>query len=637
MALERKHVVMVQNETAYGEDVLGSLSEDARKMFALEAEDQSLEIEFDSEDREPSGSTLSQLRADLVGVGTAPAQFRVDFRGMGSPSTDPEWWRALLSCGFQSESGFKMTYNNLSVGNEFQPGTQISGPNTTADTAADWQSTAAGGASADNQPAVDDAVIAYNGSGGNPDKPRVRGTIVALSGTTVLIRHRGDSAGSIKSGDVLRATTAPEIAAQIDSITPDATTEITMPASMGREVASTFEVTIQGSETSSGPNINGTHTATVTGAATFTIPVDTSTSTFTVDGYASADPEFAYTTVNEDQPIGIVMHSDTDNATLYGWLRQGVFQEGDAFVAQQVGTTADVVSMFNHGRVARPVSNPVIQFATSSWTGSTPSPGTELLIYQAGGLGPAKAACKVISYNAASNLVTAVLPEFGKVENSDSVLDALGGGVASATTDQAITQMPSATIYSTKDGQRKIGTGGYGNLQIELTAGQPGRVTMAFQLKAYSIGAPVVHPTDIGVDLTNPPRWQGGSAKIAGLALRTLRMGLDMQNDLQRLSDANASEGFAGFRIVGRSPQLTFSVARPEISAFHAETRMRNASWVTAAATVGSSEGNMMVLCAPRVQIKTSPSGDDNGNTTVEGTCKCLGIVGDDEVLIGSF
>jgi len=61
---------------------------------------------------------------------------------------------------------------------------------------------------------------------------------------------------------------------------------------------------------------------------------------------------------------------------------------------------------------------------------------------------------------------------------------------------------------------------------------------------------------------------------------------------------------------------------------------MRNATWRTLGFVVGQTAGNILAVAAPRIQITTKQTGDENGIATFNITAKCRRIVGDDELFI---
>lgn len=559
--LTRRRAALVALEGVSGTDALVSLTESARKAYAVLALEISSNTDRERISQPAAGGTLSP-QLDVVGVGTSQVSFGLQLRGSGSSSRDPEWVRVAQACGYQKHTGTLLAAESIryftttpttAAGGRFIRGEQIYGKNTLA--SATWDSVVDSGNGLGTTPSVGDDFVAF-GDVDSEDAPTCSGKIVAISGTAITLRVTS-GAGRVKSGDFIRANAA------------------------------------------SGGALRG------------------------------------YMDVTDDQPVMFVCdesHNHVANtASLWGWVAQGSFGNSMICVGQHNGvltTLAASSAVTATGGVLRPDSESTVTFDVGSWSGATPVAGDEIIKQNAPGRW--LAAGQILAVDG-STLTVRVY--YGSFATGDIVYQSVTASSATVATDQAAGRGPSVTVWDSIDGFLRSFTGVRGTFSIELAAGQPG--TIKFDMQGVPYSQAMQEPlTDLSFVNTIAPRWESGVADYLGIPLRTVGAKLTQGNDVQRSSDANATGGTLDYRLAGREPQLEFTVHRPGVTGWQIDNAIANATWRPAGFRVGSATNNIVSLVIPRMQLISARDGDDNGILTAVVTARCIGIAGDDEVLI---
>jgi hypothetical protein len=339
-----------------------------------------------------------------------------------------------------------------------------------------------------------------------------------------------------------------------------------------------------------------------------------------------------YMTVADDAPVLLVAdleHNDgAFTGNLWGYEVQGTFATGDRIVGQQNGVEATCGTVTTEGYVWHPESQELIQFPVSAWSGATPAAGEELIRQNAPGQW--RAAGQVVAVDG-SDITVAVY--YGTFNSGDTVYSATTASTATLTADPTQVAGKSSTAWLYRDGFLRRAVGCRSNWSIELTAGNPGRMT--FELQGRPSGRDSQpHPTGISFPSTVAPRWAGARADYLGIPLRTLAATLTPGNTIEREQDANASDGTVGFSIGDRDPTLSFTVQRPGHSGWQIENAITNGTWRTAGFKLGTTAGNIIAIACPRLQLVSAQDGEDGGRLTVQVEAKCRQIQGDDELLI---
>jgi hypothetical protein len=192
--ITRRRAIFARVEDVSGQDNLAALTDDQRKAFALPVFDAGfMEIDREKTDRDLYQSSLSPQIAQ-VGAGSARIQFNLDFRGSGSATRDPDWVSVLKACGMQRFDGTKLAAESLryftsipttASGGRYIRGESVYGSQTLLGAA--WDTAAGNGDGLGTTPSVGDTFLAF-ADASSEDRPIASGTIIALSGTTILLR-----------------------------------------------------------------------------------------------------------------------------------------------------------------------------------------------------------------------------------------------------------------------------------------------------------------------------------------------------------------------------------------------------------------------------------------------------------------
>ena len=342
-----------------------------------------------------------------------------------------------------------------------------------------------------------------------------------------------------------------------------------------------------------------------------------------------------YMDVTDDQPVLIVCDESHDHgantASLWGYLAQGAFGNSMIVVGQQngvVATLAGASASTAAGKFLRPDSTTSVSFTVGAWSGATPVAGDELIKV----IGPGRwlAACQVLEVNGATITVRVY---YGEFESGDVVYQATTLSSATLASDQVAVSGSSVTIWDVIDGFLRGITGCRGSFTIDLTAGQAGTVQCDMQ------GVPDSQAMTLPIEglsliATQAPRWEGGVADFLGIPLRTVAAQFASSSEVVRASDANSDEGTLDYRVASRATQCTWTVHRPGHKGWQIESAIENGSWRPMGVKVGTAANNLIAIVVPRMQLTEVRDGDDQGILTAEVTAKCLGIAGDDELII---
>lgn len=342
-----------------------------------------------------------------------------------------------------------------------------------------------------------------------------------------------------------------------------------------------------------------------------------------------------YMKVTDDQPVMILCDESHDHgantASLWGFVAQGTFANSMIVVGQQNGiiaTLAAASAVTAAGSFLRPDSDNTVSFTVGAWSGATPVVGDELIKQLAPGrwLG----ACQVVGVNGST--ITARV-YYGTFSNGDIVYQSVTLSSATLSSDQVIVRGASLTVWDSIDGFLRGYTGKRGSYEVELRAGAPG--TVKFSLSGTPGSQAMTEPiTGLNFVSTQAPRWESGVADYLGIPLRTISAKLTMGNETGRAPDANAANGTLEYRIPSREPTIQWVVHRPGHTGWQIENAIAQSSWRPLGLRVGASATNLVAIVVPRMQLVSARDGEEGGILTADVTARCVGIAGDDELII---
>jgi hypothetical protein len=206
----------------------------------------------------------------------------------------------------------------------------------------------------------------------------------------------------------------------------------------------------------------------------------------------------------------------------------------------------------------------------------------------------------------------------GTASRQDPLFQACGlsGTVISST---SITRLPlsssmkSCTIWIYIDGLLYKVNGCIGDLEIDLTAGEMGKLNWTFKgLYSLPTDVPIVTPT---FDATVPNIVKGAVMTFGSYSAIIEKLTLKLNNDIAERPDFNQTEGVKGFQITGRNPEGSMTieaVLRATSNAdfldyFHSRT-VKALSFV-----LGATGGNIITITANYGYCRTPKIGDKGG------------------------
>jgi hypothetical protein len=151
----------------------------------------------------------------------------------------------------------------------------------------------------------------------------------------------------------------------------------------------------------------------------------------------------------------------------------------------------------------------------------------------------------------------------GTVPEMDLLLQSVGFGTAahsgtedivySLKSDEA--DLKTLSLYIYKDGNKHKVTGARGNLRFVMEAGKYGICEWEFRGKYNAVVAETAPTAAAGV---TPPVMYNSSFQIAGFSPVSSRAQIDLQNNISRRDDLNATAGVDSFRLTTREPKFEF-------------------------------------------------------------------------------
>jgi len=194
--------------------------------------------------------------------------------------------------------------------------------------------------------------------------------------------------------------------------------------------------------------------------------------------------------------------------------------------------------------------------------------------------------------------------------------------------------LESCTIYAYIDGLLYKLLGCVGDVEIDLTAGEVGRLNWTFK-------ALYVLPTDIAIvtptfDSTVPLIVKGTTMTFGSYAAIIEKLSLKLNNTIAERSDFNTTDGIKGFAVTGRNPEGSMTIE----AVLRATSNADFLSYFDARAVkvlsfvLGTTQGNINTITASYGYCRVPKIGDKEGIRTFEIPFQLTRSTGNDEISI---
>ena len=196
MMQTKKSLVLHKLEGSYGDDAIAGVAPDDRGQLAAACAESSFDADWESIDRRLQAGTLSR-DVTPVGHGEAEIGLKMDLRGSGSAAVESDFGQLLPSCAMQREDATKLLLESITVNDfestprvaasiaKFVRGEQVFGQFEIA--GASWDDAPGSGSGTGTAPLVGEQV-AFWPTTADETQATAQGTVMAISGTTVLVR-----------------------------------------------------------------------------------------------------------------------------------------------------------------------------------------------------------------------------------------------------------------------------------------------------------------------------------------------------------------------------------------------------------------------------------------------------------------
>lgn len=192
----------------------------------------------------------------------------------------------------------------------------------------------------------------------------------------------------------------------------------------------------------------------------------------------------------------------------------------------------------------------------------------------------------------------------------------------------------SCTIYLYVDGIRYDVTGCVGDFEVDLTAGEFGKINWTFKGK-YEIPTDQSFPSP-SFESTIPPVCKGTTTTFGDYTPIIEKLLIKMNNNVAERPDFNESSGIQGFQVTERNPEgsmtLEAVVRSTENADFFSYYDARTSKELSAA--LGATAGNICTITAPKCYLRGPELGDREGVRTFELPFQLARDSGNDELVI---
>jgi hypothetical protein len=193
----------------------------------------------------------------------------------------------------------------------------------------------------------------------------------------------------------------------------------------------------------------------------------------------------------------------------------------------------------------------------------------------------------------------------------------------------------SVTIWLYKDGRKHVINGARGTVKITTPANKVG--ICEFTMKGlYTPPTDTTLPTNAVFEASVPPVCKGGSVSLNSVTTLAIEQSeLDLGNEVSTRPSKTATYGIAGVDITKRKPTLSINPEAVAISVLDIRALMLTTP-VAYQEVIGSTDGNIITIAAPKLNLEAPEYGDREGITTetLKGTCTKNSDAGNDEVSI---
>lgn len=174
--------------------------------------------------------------------------------------------------------------------------------------------------------------------------------------------------------------------------------------------------------------------------------------------------------------------------------------------------------------------------------------------------------------------------------------------------------------------------GARGDVNFAFEAGQIARAEFTFQ-GLYTKPSDIADPGDPSYESSSPPIVDSLSLSYGGNSdLVAQAVNIALGNDVSEKPDLNTQYGIAGYRINGRTPTGDFNPEAVLLATYDFWQDLVNSEKNALSLTLGSTQGNILEVSAPKVTLDNIDQGERNGITTKEIPFTLGMDAGDDEL-----
>jgi len=194
----------------------------------------------------------------------------------------------------------------------------------------------------------------------------------------------------------------------------------------------------------------------------------------------------------------------------------------------------------------------------------------------------------------------------------------------------ASTGIPSLTLWMYEDGLVHKLTGSRGTVSFSGKAGEP--IFADFKFTGVWAGSPAATMIAPTLEMTVPPVMLGAALTIDGYAATFETFSIDMGNDVQMRTDANAVTGYLSALLTDRKPtgKLDPEMVLPATYDFMGKWKSGSAG-VLSMGPLGAVNYNRFTMGAPKCVYTKIGSGDRSGILTADLDIQLAMNTGDDE------
>jgi len=205
----------------------------------------------------------------------------------------------------------------------------------------------------------------------------------------------------------------------------------------------------------------------------------------------------------------------------------------------------------------------------------------------------------------------------GTAPEIDPLLEACGLlGVNTPSTSEVYAPVDdswkSCTIWVYKDGLVHKVNGCVGNYEIDLVAGETGKIKWEF-MGLYNTPEDLSFPTAQTVSSTVPPVCKGLTATFDSYAACVENINIKSNNTITERPCLTATHGIAGFQITDRNPEGSFTPEATLLATKNFWTKFEANTNQALSVAVGSTAGNILTITASQCISRSIAYADRDG------------------------